>query len=115
METEPLNKLIETLNSTGLEMVKHNLQGFKYQNHEGPYVREWINKKEQELKNIELENIRKNASQNKIYKKFKHVNFIIQQTITKNLPYIIKTVIAAVVVAFIILGIRYFFHIDLKP
>ncbi|MGD0022752.1 MAG: hypothetical protein ABSC54_10670 [Smithellaceae bacterium] len=115
MDTDPLNKLIGTLNSTGLEMVKYNLRGFKYQNHEVPDVREWINKKEQELKNIELQNIRKNASQNKIYKEFKHVNFIIQQTITKNLPYIIKTVITAVIVAFVILGIRYFFHIDLKP
>ena len=130
METDSLNKLIDTLNSTGLEMVKHNLQGFKYQNNEVPLVREWINKKEQEfkiielqnirkkeqeLKNIELQNIRKNASQNKIYEKLKHISFIIQQIITKHLPHIIRGIIIVVLAAFVILGIKYFFHIDLKP
>jgi len=115
METDSLNKLIDILNSTGLEMVKHNLHCFKYQNHEVPHVREWINKKEQELKNIELQNIRKNASQNKIYKKLKHISFIIQQIITEHLPHIIRDIIIVVLAAFVILGIKYFFHIDLKP
>lgn len=103
------------LNSTGIEMVKYNLRAFKYQNHEVPHVREWITKKEQELKNIELQNIRKNAAQNKIYKKFKHVNFIIQQIITKYLPQIIIGVIIVVLAAFVVLGINYYFHFNLKP
>jgi len=42
------NELFKKLASTNLEDVKQNLRQFRYQNHEVPYVRKWI--QEQELK-----------------------------------------------------------------
>jgi hypothetical protein len=41
-------ELIQKLNSTNLEDVEQNLRSFRYQNHEVPVVRKWI--QEQKLK-----------------------------------------------------------------
>ena len=54
------NELIKRLDSTNLEDVKQNLRQFKYQNHEVPVVRKWI--QEQELKPVQRPPKKKTAS-----------------------------------------------------
>jgi hypothetical protein len=113
METDYLNKLIDTLNSTGLEMVKHNLRGFKYQNYEVPYVKKWINKKEQELR-ATAQNPAKKKHEKPPNKIHAWIKFILHK-IPKILYEIIIGIIIFVLGYFVFLAIVNYYHIDLKP
>ena len=113
VEPESLNKLIETLNATGLEMVKFNKRGFKYQNHEVPYVEKWITEKEQELKYLEQHPI-KNKPKNKTDKISKWIKLVLHK-IPKTLYEIIIGVIIIVLGYFVLWGIYNYWHINLKP
>jgi hypothetical protein len=113
MEPEALNKLIETLNTIGLEMVKFNKRGYKYKNHEVPYVEKWITEKEQELRYLAQNPIKKKP-ENKTNKVSKWIKLILQK-IPKTLYEIIIGIIIIVLGYFVLLGIINYLHLNLKP